>query len=221
MSMNNRSGGPSQAAPTERELIRRAKKGDGEAFCRLMETYSGAIFNVGYKMLGNREDANDMSQETMIKIYRNLERFRGDSAFSTWVYRITVNSCRDYLRSAYRRRECVFSGFGEDEEERPEFEVADYSWQPEQLCIAGEEEKYLHALIDGLKPQFRLVVVLRELNGLSYQEIAAASDISVGTVKSRLNRARAAMREQILRDAEQYPGLLRLMGKGGSDDGMH
>ena len=105
----------------------------------------------------------DMAQDVLIKIYRNIGSFRGDSAFSTWVYRICVNTCRDALRASYRRRECVFSGFGGEENEQVEYEVADYSSMPENIYLQGEEREYLHSLINGLAPSFRLVVVLREI----------------------------------------------------------
>lgn len=205
---------------SERQLIDRAKKGDADAFNELMGRYGQTIFNIGLQMLRDRDDASDMTQETMIKVYRALPRFRGDSSFSTWVYRIMVNTCRDFLRSASRRREVPFSDFGEEDDDGPVFDVADDSVQPERLYIEGEDEQYLLSLIQGLKPAYRLAVTMRELRGLSYQEIADAGNVSIGTVKSRLNRARAAMREQVLRDAEQFPSLARLMDKGGAEDGV-
>lgn len=204
----------------EKQLIDRAKKGDATAFNELLGGYSRTIFNIGLQMLGDRDDAADMTQESMLKVYRALPRFREEAAFSTWVYRIMVNTCRDFLRSASRRHETLFTDFGEDDGDQPVYEVADNSQQPERLYIEGEDRQYLLSLIQGLTPAYRLALSLRELGGLSYQEIAAASSISVGTVKSRLSRARAALREQVLRDAEHFPGLLRLMDKGGAEDGM-
>lgn len=219
MSRNSKSGPVVDLS--EKQLIDRAKKGDADAFNDLMGRYSRTIFNIGLQMLRDRDDASDMTQETMLKVYRALPRFRGDSTFSTWVYRIMVNTCRDFLRSASRRREVPFSDFGEEEDDGPVFDVADDSVQPERLYIEGEDEQYLLSLIQGLKPAYRLAVTMRELGGLSYQEIADAGNISIGTVKSRLNRARAAMREQVLRDAEQFPSLARLMDKGGAEDGVY
>lgn len=205
---------------SERLLIDRAKKGDQEAFNELMQAYGRTVFNIGLRMLRDRDDASDMTQETMLKVYRALPRFRGDSSFSTWIYRIMVNTCRDFMRAASRRREVPFSDLSAEDNDQPAFEAADSAAQPERLYIEGEDRQYLISLIEGLSPAYRLVIALRELGGLSYQEIAAASDISVGTVKSRLSRARAALRERVLRDAEQFPGLMRLMDKGGAEDGM-
>lgn len=211
---------PPAADAAERALIKRAKAGDEAAFRQLVDAYSKRIYNIGLRMLGNSEDAADMTQEALIKIYRSLPGFRGDAAFSTWVYRISLNTCRDALRTAYRRHERVFSDFGEDDTANADFDVADYSAMPENLYIEGEETRFLLRLIDGLSPKYRLVVTMREISGLSYQEIADAANLSVGTVKSRLNRARAAMRSQAERDAEHYPQLLRLIGKGGRNDEM-
>lgn len=202
----------------EQELIDRARSGDTAAFEQLAAAYSRRIYNIGLRMLNNNEDAADMTQETLLKVFRNLPRFRGESSFSTWVYRISVNTCRDMLRSAYRKRERIFSDFGEEDGEAAEFEIADYSAIPEQAYLEEESRRYLVSLIDGLNPKYRVVTVLREVAGLSYQEIAAAVNISVGTVKSRLNRARAAMSAQARRDAEQYGHLYRLMVQGGQEN---
>ena len=194
----------------EHTLIKRSRVGDTAAFEELIAPYSKRIYNIGLKMLCNSDDAADMAQEVLLKIYHNLNRFRGDSAFSTWVYRISVNTCRDMLRSSYRQHERLFTDFTE-ENEHNEFEVADYSAMPEELYLEGECGEYLLALIQGLSPKYRIVTVLREVSGLSYQEIAEAVNISVGTVKSRLNRARAAMRERAIADGEHNPQLARLI----------
>ena len=199
----------------ERELIKKSRNGDLAAFEQLISAYDKRVYNVGLRMLGNSEDAADMTQEVMIKIYRNLGSFRGDSSFSTWVYRIAVNTCRDMLRSAYHNKEQLLSNFGEDDKIQPELEIADYSSMPENIYIEGELKDYLLELISGLSPKYRIVVVMREISYFSYQEIADVLHISVGTVKSRLNRARAAMRKKVLADEEQHPNLMRLFSQGG------
>ena len=193
--------------PPENELIQRAKSGDEAAFTALVEAYSKRIFNIGLRMLGSREDAADMTQDALLKIYRYLDSFRGDAAFSTWVYRISVNCCRDYLRIAYRSRELPFSDFAEDDDNGSAFEVADRSAIPEDVYLSGEGRDYLIALISQLAPKYRIIVVLREICGLSYQEIADTVDISIGTVKSRLSRARMALVQKITADREQYSHL--------------
>jgi RNA polymerase sigma-70 factor (ECF subfamily) len=190
---------------SEAQLISKAKNGDAQAFNALAELYSRRIYNIGLRMLGDSEDAADMAQEVLIKIYRYLGSFRGESAFSTWVYRISVNSCRDALRNAYRKKEMVFSDFADEQEQTAVFEVEDISAVPENLYLEAEASDYLLGLIQSLNPKYRLVIVLRELSGLSYQEIADAANISIGTVKSRLSRARIALAEKISTAREQYP----------------
>ena len=185
----------SELLQIETALIKKAKNGDHDSFTRLTETYSQRIYNIGLRMLKNSEDAADLTQETLLKIYRHLPEFRGEASFSTWVYRITVNTCRDMLRSACRKKEIVFSDFNQEENDAV-FEVADYSALPEKIYEEKENSAFIRYLIDGLNPGFRVVMLLREIGGLSYQEIAAAVNISEGTVKSRINRARGAMRKE-------------------------
>ncbi len=204
---------PSRIPAEEWDLICRARTGDGRAFELLIAQYSKRIYNIGLKMLGSSEDAADMTQETLLKAYRNLPRFRGESAFFSWLYQIAVNTCRDMMRSAYRRHENVFSDT--DYEDAYAGKVADYAHMPESVYTEKETNAYLQALIDGLTPQYRLAVTLREIAGLSYADIAEVTGVSIGTVKSRLSRARAAMQKQLAQDMEQYPDLLRLIGKGG------
>jgi len=197
----------------ERQLIIRCIEGNIAAFEQLIAPYQKQIFNVGLRMLNSYEDAADLTQDTMLKIYRALPSFRGDARFSTWLYRITVNTCQDYLRKSYKQKEIQFSDYTKDEENDRELDVADYSALPEQICLDGEADEYLLALINGLSPKYSLVTVLREISGMSYDEIAHAANISVGTVKSRLNRARAVMRKQVLADAEHNSQLSRLIGQ--------
>ncbi len=200
----------------EQELIKRTKAGDTEAFTLLVEKYSKRIYNIGLRMLGKNEDAADMTQEVLIKIYRYLGNFRGDSAFSTWVYRISVNSCCDLLRCSYRKKEIMFSDFGDDNESAPVFEVKDTAAGPEQIYLETEENTQLLDLVQTLNPKYRIVIVLREVAGLSYQEIADSVGISIGTVKSRLSRARLALAEKIYAEREQYPSLCCLINKDNS-----
>lgn len=202
----------------ERQWIKQAQKGDTSAFENLALQYQKRIYNIALRMLDNPEDAADMTQEVLIKMYRALPKFRGDSAFSTWVYRITVNTCRDMLRRNYKHKENLLLDFGEsDDKDDNRREIADYSAIPEELLLQNEAESYLVALIDGLTPKYRMVVTLREISGLSYQEIADALQITLGTVKSRLSRARKCMQDQVLTNAEQSPHLLRLIGQREAD----
>ena len=188
---------------SEYALIQRAQSGDDSAFSALAERYSKRIYNIGLRMLNSSEDAADMTQEALIKIYRYINSFRGESSFSTWIYRISVNCCRDFLRAQARRKEITFSDFSAEDDNDPVFEIADNDAVPEKLYLANEQRQYLLSLIDELSYSYRIVILLREIGGLSYQEIAEAVDISIGTVKSRLARARTALAEKIIKEWEQ------------------
>ena len=211
-----------QPAAEERErlLIKRSQKGDAAAFEELALAYQQRVYNIALRVLNQAEDAADVTQEVLLKVYRSLPKFRGEAAFSTWIYRITINACRDMLRHSYKQKEGLLD-FGEsNDDEDNRRDIADYSGMPEEVLVEQETERYLQALIAGLTPKYRLAITLRELSGLGYQEIAATLNISLGTVKSRLNRARQCLREQILRDAEQYPHLRRLISERGAEDGL-
>jgi len=194
----------------EKQLLRRAIDGDHLAFEQLIEPQMQRMYNVALSLLRDREEAEDMTQEALIKIYRALPGYRGDAAFSTWAYRIVINTCRDRLRRI--GKEELLSTAEEGEEM---LQVADYSQMPEQLHEERETTAYLHGLIEALSPSYRTVFILREMAQLDYLEIAHTLTLSVGTVKSRLSRARQAMREQLLRDAEQDEALQRLIGQRG------
>jgi RNA polymerase sigma-70 factor (ECF subfamily) len=212
---------PSGTDTRERLLIKRSQKGGAAAFEELALAYQQRVYNIAFKVLNHAEDAADATQESLLKMYRALPKFRGEAAFSTWVYRITINTCRDMMRRSYKQKEGLLFDFGEDGDgENSRREVADYSSMPEKLLLDRETEAYLQALINGLSLKYRLVVTLREITGLGYQEIADTLNISIGTVKSRLSRARQCMREQVLRDAEQYPYLRRLVGERGAENGL-
>jgi len=208
------------AQAREHMLIKRSQKGDAAAFEELALGYQQRIYNIALRVIGQSEDAADVTQEVLLKMYRALPKFRGDAAFSTWIYRITINTCRDTLRRGYKQKEDLLPDFGEGSDDETSREVADYSQMPEEILAEQETEQYLQALIAGLTPKYRLVITLREISGLGYQEIAAAANISLGTVKSRLSRARKCMQEQMLRDAEHYPHLRRLISERGVENGL-
>lgn len=200
--------------PTSEEvLIKRSKKGDMAAFEELITPHQQRIYNLAYRMVGNPHDASDIAQEAIIKIYRGLGGFRGEAAFSTWVYRITTNACRDLLIKNNHRRESSLNEYILTEEGEISKEIADYSALPEHGYLEQERAAYLQKLILALPEEYRIALVLREIQGLSYLEIQAALNISLGTVKSRISRGRQALKRKILADAEHFPEILCLLGE--------
>lgn len=174
---------PSPTTPADRRLLQRAQAGDPSAFERLIEPHDRPLRRLAYRLLGDRGVMDDALQEAYVKAYRSLPSFAGDAAFGTWLYRIVVNACNDELRRGARRR-----GETALEEAR---EVAAGAPGPERAAAAQLD---LAAALDGIAPDLRAVVLLVDAEGMSYDEAGAALDLPAGTVASRLNRARAALR---------------------------
>lgn len=173
----------------ELAVIRRVQQGDTEAFEALVAAYEKNVFNVALQMTGNREDAQDMTQEAFIKAYSSLSSFRGDSRFSSWLYRIVSNVCLDFKRRQGRRPSASLT-VEDDEGESVQLDIADESLSPETLL---EQKMTREAVREGLRQlpdEQRQILLLREIQGLSYEEIGEAMDLEAGTVKSRIFRAR-------------------------------
>jgi len=187
-------------AVAEEALVARSRDGDRDAFEELVRRYERGIYNLAYRMMGNRDDAADLAQEAFVKAFESLHGFRGRASFQTWLYRIATNACLDELRRRRRfRTRSLDRGFETDEGEVV-VEPGDPSPGPEERVQKREIQRAVHRAIGTLSPDHRAVVVLRDIKGLSYGEIAASLRISVGTVKSRLNRARSALKERFLKE---------------------
>lgn len=177
-------------------LIARARAGDRKAFDRLVSETYPLIYNTAYRLLGEADRAADATQTAFVRAYRALPSFRGNSAFTTWLYRIVTNVCFDVLRQGGPEVESLSQQWPEgDERER---EIPDYRDQPEQIALQDATRRLVHEALGRLRPEQRAVLVLYDLAGLSYEEVAAVLQVPLGTVKSRLNRARHALREELL-----------------------
>ena len=170
-------------------IVQRVLEGDTNAFEELVLEYEKKVYNVALRMLNNSEDAADMTQEAFIKAYNSLQSFRGDSKFSVWLYRIVSNVCLDFLRSK-NRRPTVSLSVEDDDGEDAQLDVADESQSPELLLDRKLTRDSVRRGLDSLPPDYRQILLLREIQGLSYDEIAQALSLGVGTVKSRIFRAR-------------------------------
>lgn len=188
---------------TEQELVARAKAGDHTAFEQLIHDNEKRIYNLTLHMVGNPDDALDLSQETFLNAWKGLSSFKGDSAFSTWLYRLASNACLDFLRSKKRRQDTIGSAFSLDDEEAPP-PPPDESLRPEEHLERKERSAALHRAMNKLPSHHRQVLVMRELSGLSYQEISDVLELDLGTVKSRLTRARTALKKLLLLDGNFF-----------------
>ena len=188
-----------QNTPDERALIDRAGRGDSRAFELLMQAQEGRMYAVAFRMCGNREDAQDCMQEAMIRIYRAMNTFKGQSSFSTWVYRITMNSCLDELRRRKSRQATSLDAMLE-----VGFAPSDEEDTPERYSLQAEQKRALEQAIASLPEDMRAAVVLRDLQGLSYEEIAEALSTNVGTIKSRISRGREKLRQILVKQPELF-----------------
>ena len=198
-------------------LIQKAQKGDTNAFGTLVASYEKFIFNVACKMFSNSEDASDIAQEALIKAYKNIDKFDFNSSFSTWLYRITVNACIDEMRR--RKGKESFSIDAEDEEGGLAVQIEDTSLGAEERVIQNETVSEVRAAIDKLSEEHKTVIILRDLQDMTYEQVAQTLDLSIGTVKSRLARARKSLKDIILKDREQKENVLRQrIKKGGGTE---
>ncbi|MFZ5945407.1 MAG: RNA polymerase sigma factor [Bacillota bacterium] len=181
----------------EEDLIARSQNGDLNAFEELVAKYERKVYAIAYRFMGNPEDASDLSQEAFLKAFQSIKGFRQEASFSTWICRIVSNVCRDELRKLKRTSKTSLDEEIWLEEGTVAKQLKDESPTPEQIFESNELKEYLQGLINNLTPEYRMVVVLRDIKGYSYEEIAEILDCSLGTVKSRLNRARKALKDKI------------------------
>ena len=189
---------------TEQELVKRAQRGDESAFAQLMRENETRIYNLTLRMTGNEQDALDLAQEAFFNAWKGLKFFKGDSSFSTWVYRLASNACIDHLRRKKRRQDISDPMPVVDEEDDRPPDIPDERYAPEQVL---ERKQLRQAVAEGLKQlsdEHRQVLIMRELDGLSYQEIGQVLGLEAGTVKSRIARARLALRK-ILVETGNFP----------------
>ena len=183
----------------EQKLIARASGGDPAAFNQLMAMHEKRMYAVALRMFANREDAQDCLQEAMLRVYRAIGSFKGQSSFSTWVYRITMNTCLDELRRKKNRPNTSLDN------------LLDQGWSPsdgdnapERSAIQSETRAQLAGAIRELPEDMRSAIVLRDVQGYSYDEIAQMLDVNVGTIKSRISRGREKLREKLSKKAELF-----------------
>ncbi len=181
---------------TDKELVKRVQRGDKGAFDLLVLKYEQKIVNLVMRYVRDPEQALDISQEAFIKAYRALPRFRGDSAFYTWLYRIAVNTAKNHL-AALRRRPTDIELDLQDPEQYGLHAKLKETDDPEGVTLSKELQETLERAIDSLPDDLRTAIILRELDGMSYEEIAQTMDCPVGTVRSRIFRARDAIGKKV------------------------
>ena len=203
----------------EKALVQQAKAGDRNAFAALVSAYEGKIYNLALRYLGNREDAMDASQEVFLRVFRFLPGFQEESGFSTWIYRIGVNVCKDMLVKRNKRNELSLE-LPDDEDDYRTVEVSDERYDPQAIVEQSDLRESLASAIAELPQQQREMIVLRDIQGLSYEEIGQVLCLESGTVKSRLSRARENLRKKLLQSGNIFGASPSKLSKGGKTDAI-
>ncbi len=188
------------ADPDDVQLVKRCQRGDRWAFDELVARYQNRVFNLAYRILGDYEEANDLAQEAFIKVYKKIKSFRREASFYTWLYRLATNLCRNKLRQwqSEKRFQTVSlqNPIGQEGKEVIH-SLADSDPGPDKISERREMNALVQKAINSLEEEHRMVIVLRDIQGLAYEEIARIVDCPEGTVKSRLYRARNTLKERL------------------------
>ena len=188
-------------SPLEDQFLERLRRGDAAAFERLVAERSADVFAVLYRLTADAEEARDLTQETFLRAFQSINRFRGDADLKTWIYRIAINQARNRWRWWRRRRRDVTVSLdgnaGRNEQPLSASLRNEAAPDPEQETLAHERKDQLREALLGLRQSYREAVILRDVEGFSYAEIATTLEISIGTVKSRLSRGRLELRRKL------------------------
>jgi RNA polymerase sigma-70 factor, ECF subfamily len=176
----------------DRQLVERARGGDKRAFDLLVQKYHRRLMRLLSRMVRNQEEVEDIAQETFIKAYRALPQFRGDAAFYTWLYRIGVNTARNYLSSRKRQMPTISDQALNDDDDVDERIVSQDINTPESMLLSKQVAMAVNDVVEALPEELRTAITLREMEGMSYEEIAELMGCPIGTVRSRIFRAREA-----------------------------
>lgn len=198
----------------EQQCIQRVLNGDANAFEQLVHAYEKTVYNLALRTLGNPQDAEDIAQEAFLKAYRSLSSYRGDSKFSVWLYRIVSNLCLDALR-AKKRRPTQSLTVENDEGEEDQLEIPDEHFSPEKLLDRKLTRESVQRGLASLPDESRQILLLRELQGMSYEEIGQVLKLEPGTVKSRIFRARKRLCTFLLQDGNLPDSLASKYAEGG------
>ena len=183
----------------DRQLLRRLRARDEHAFRELVEVHRDTVYNLTFRMLGNRAEAEDVAQEVFITVFKTIETFREESKFSTWLYRVTVNHCKNRIKYLSRRHDRDQDELDEGSRAAGDGAAPALARRPDAALEAAQLEELMQTAIASLDEEHRVLVVLREVEDLSIEEICEITGLPDGTVKSRLHRARLALRKKLQR----------------------
>ena len=198
----------------ELRLIARVLGGERDAFEPLVLEHQKKIYNLTYRMTGSSEDAYDLSQEAFLKAYRNLGDFRGDSSFGSWLYRLASNLCIDFLRKE-KKRNTLPTEYLDDDGDARSLEVPDTRFEPQTRLEHEALREAIERGLAALSPEHRQILIMREISGMSYEQIGSILEVEEGTVKSRIFRARARLAKYLRADGNFSPSSSSTTKEGG------
>lgn len=188
-------------AEDDANLVKKSQKGDRTAFNELVRRHQRRVYNLCYRILGSREEAEDVAQDVFVTVYKSIKDFRGDSALTTWIHTIATNHCKNRLKYLKRRRYFQTNSIDEavetDDGDMKREYASDEFYSPEEEMERYETGAQIEKAINELDEEYKIVIVLRDVQGLSYQEIADILDLKEGTVKSRIHRARLELQGKL------------------------
>ncbi|AGC67960.1 RNA polymerase sigma-H factor AlgU [Thermoclostridium stercorarium subsp. stercorarium DSM 8532] len=200
----------------EKKLIELSVGGDVEAFETLIQSHQKKVYNIALRMTGNPEDAQELAQEAIVRAFTSIGKFRGDSSFSTWLYRITINICTDFLRKRNKVTLISMEQGAASNDNQQGLQIEEESPGPDGLAEKKQLKKLVRDAMDALSEEHRQVLILRDILNLSYKEIANTLKVNEGTIKSRINRARAGLKKIVMQRSELFKDyVVKYDRKGG------
>ena len=187
----------------EEKIIKQLKNGDFSNYDKIVDSYKNRVFGMAYKFTNDYDETQDLAQEVFLKIYRQIKNFRGDSKLSTWIYRISVNTCLDWKKKKMRIKSINFSNMVNEENKDQTIDIKDDSPLPDEIILQDEDQRIVHDLIYELSDKYKTVLIMYHFNEMSYEDIAKALNVPQRTVETRLYRARRMLKDKISKISAQ------------------
>lgn len=181
----------------EKKIIKQLKNGDFSNYDKIVDSYKNRVFGMAYKFTNDYDEAQDLAQEVFLKIYRQIKNFREESKLSTWIYRISVNTCLDWKKKKERLKSINFSNMVNEENKDQNIDIKDESMLPDEIILNDENQKQVHNFIYELSDKYKSVLIMYHFNEMSYKDISNVLNIPERTVETRLYRARRMLKDKI------------------------